>query len=272
MNAEKNPSVSIVTVVLNDRAGLSHTENSILSQTSSDYEWIVVDGGSRDGSVGLLESSAVKRLEWSSEPDRGIYDAMNKGIRRAAGEYVLFLNAGDELSSEHVVEEVARLIQRARGNGRPAPVVMGGANLVLSEDKVVRKAPRGAGYMWHSLPASHQAMFFPSDFLAENPYDTSYRVCGDYYIGALAYKLGREFVTVGFPIVDFRVGGFSYQHPLELMKEAARIQRTVLKIGYPRICASTLYRAVNTLGLRALKKMPLRPPAGWSPVGAAESR
>jgi putative colanic acid biosynthesis glycosyltransferase len=254
------PDISIVTVVRNDRDGLRATEESIIRQTSRDYEWVVVDGGSRDGTVEAIRSSRVERIGWVSEPDRGIYDAMNKGTRMSTGRYVVFLNAGDTFADESVIEKVVRSISRTTMNEGPAPIIMGGANFVLPEGETVPRRPREAGYMWHSLPTVHQSMFFPTGFVVRNPYDISYRVCGDYYLGALAHKHGLEFVVVDYPIVDFQVGGLSYQRPFQLMREAARVQRTVLGMGYSRVCISALRRTANMLGLRALAKLRRRKP------------
>lgn len=242
---------SIVTVVLNDREGLIRTEESILRQTCCEYEWVVVDGGSKDGSAEVPRNSKIKRVRWISGPDHGIYDAMNKGIGLSAGKYVQFLNAGDELSGEGVLESIAEVTTGLS----PTPVVMGGVNLVLSHGGMVSRLPRKIEYIWHSLPTSHQAMFFPLNYLKLNMYDISYQICGDYYLGALAYKLGRQFVTINSPVVNFEVGGFSYQRPWKLACEAMRIQRTILGIGRPRLYLSVLYRMTNTLGLRTLRNI-----------------
>ena len=87
--------LSIITVNLNNKEGLQKTIDSVISQTFKDFEWIVIDGGSTDGSKELIEKYADHISYWVSEPDKGIYNAMNKGIRVARGEYVEFLNSGD---------------------------------------------------------------------------------------------------------------------------------------------------------------------------------
>lgn len=96
--------LSIITINLNDKAGLQKTIDSVSSQTFTDYEFIVIDGGSTDGSVGLLEQSEGKISYWVSEKDSGIYNAMNKGIRQARGEYLYFLNSGDALYENTTLE------------------------------------------------------------------------------------------------------------------------------------------------------------------------
>lgn len=91
--------LSIITVNLNNKAGLQKTIDSVISQTFKDFEWIVIDGGSTDGSKELIEKYSEYISYWVSEPDKGIYNAMNKGVRVAQGEYLQFLNSGDSLYS-----------------------------------------------------------------------------------------------------------------------------------------------------------------------------
>jgi len=98
--------LSIITINYNNCNGLADTIRSVEAQTLKDFEWIVVDGGSTDGSRDLIEAHADSFSYWVSEPDNGIYHAMNKGIKEAGGEYLLFLNSGDMLADNQVVEHV----------------------------------------------------------------------------------------------------------------------------------------------------------------------
>lgn len=97
---------SIITVNLNNYCGLLKTIKSVVEQTFRDYEWIIIDGGSTDGSKQLIEQYSQFISYWVSEPDTGIYNAMNKGIRVSSGDYLLFLNSGDWLASPTVLEDV----------------------------------------------------------------------------------------------------------------------------------------------------------------------
>ncbi|RMB57431.1 glycosyltransferase [Dokdonia sinensis] len=103
--------ISIITVNYNDVRGLIKTLESVQCQDFDDYEHIVIDGGSTDGSKELLETSQGKFLNWVSEPDNGIYDAMNKGIERATGEYILFINSGDTLFNAGALSQVCKSLQ-----------------------------------------------------------------------------------------------------------------------------------------------------------------
>ena len=98
--------LSIITVNLNNKDGLQKTINSIIFQTIKNFEWIVIDGGSTDGSKELIEANKNHITYWVSEQDSGIYDAMNKGIKKAKGDYLLFINSGDYLCSNDTVERI----------------------------------------------------------------------------------------------------------------------------------------------------------------------
>lgn len=102
--------ISIITVNYNDKAGLEKTLRSVTSQTLKDFEYVVIDGGSNDGSKELIESYTDKIDYWISEPDKGVYSAMNKGIKAANGEFVLFMNGGDLFYDTQVLENVEKML------------------------------------------------------------------------------------------------------------------------------------------------------------------
>ena len=104
--ASKTIKISIITVNYNNAEGLRHTLGSTRSQTFSGFEHIVIDGGSTDDSIRVIKENVAGITSWISEPDRGVYEAMNKGIRKAQGQYVLFLNSGDTFVDPHVLKKV----------------------------------------------------------------------------------------------------------------------------------------------------------------------
>ena len=120
-----NNSITIITINFNNQNGLQKTMDSVFRQTNKDFQYIVIDGGSSDGSKELIERNQSKINHWVSEPDNGIYHAMNKGIEKATGEYLLFLNSGDELINELVVEKVTPLLHTE-------DIISG--NLIVDED------------------------------------------------------------------------------------------------------------------------------------------
>lgn len=101
--------LSIITINRNNAMGLQKTMDSVFCQKFSDFEYIVIDGASTDDSMAVIEKNRVSLSYWVSEPDKGIFDAMNKGIRQAKGEYCLFLNSGDYLVDERVLSDVFSL-------------------------------------------------------------------------------------------------------------------------------------------------------------------
>lgn len=96
--------ISIITINYNNAAGLRRTMDSMISQTGEDFEYIVIDGGSKDESVDIIKENADHMSFWISEPDRGVYHAMNKGIQKATGDYILFMNSGDHFLNEQSLE------------------------------------------------------------------------------------------------------------------------------------------------------------------------
>src|SRR5690606_27175837 len=97
--------LTVITVNLNNAQGLSKTITSVLTQTILPFEYIVIDGGSTDNSLDIIERNSAKISYWISEPDKGVYEAMNKGIKQANGDYLLFLNSGDYLINDRVIED-----------------------------------------------------------------------------------------------------------------------------------------------------------------------
>lgn len=98
--------LSIITINYNNKAGLQKTIDSVIGQTWKDYEWIIIDGGSTDGSKELIEQYQQYFAYWCSEPDKGVYNAMNKGIAKAKGEYLNFMNSGDSFVCDSTLMDV----------------------------------------------------------------------------------------------------------------------------------------------------------------------
>ena len=113
-------SLSIITVNRNNLAGLTRTIESVLGQTDRDFEYLVIDGASSDGSRELLEQTPGIDY-WVSEPDAGIYEAMNKGLARASGEYLQFINSGDRLFEPDTIRSSASVSRRDRDRLRKSP-------------------------------------------------------------------------------------------------------------------------------------------------------
>ncbi len=198
--------LSVITINLNNLKGLEETIKSVIIQNTQDFEFIIIDGASTDGSVALIERLAVSdkrlvgvtnddkefsdifahsltfspthQLKWCSEPDTGIYNAMNKGIKMAKGEYLLFLNSGDCFYDENVVKDFYSL-------NPTADVVSGNLEVIIDDEKRVMYAHNGESftldyfYPCNTLP--HQATFIKRDcFSKYGLYDETLRIASDW--------------------------------------------------------------------------------------------
>ena len=188
--------LSIITINYNNAAGLEKTMKSVLSQTNNDFEYVVIDGGSNDGSADIIrryEKEFGSRLNWVSERDKGIYNAMNKGIRKAQGEYLEFLNSGDCLVADQVVERMVGELKK-----RDFPSILYGTMLKsLSDGKILRdRCFAGEEItlqgMYHGCLNHSPAYIKASLFEKYGLYDESLRICSDWKWYVSAIVLGEE--------------------------------------------------------------------------------
>ena len=177
--------LSIITITYNNLEGLQKTSESLHSQSVQDYEWIVVDGGSEDGSVDFLNTT---HAEWKSARDGGIYDAMNKGIERATREYILFLNAGDCLADPETLAMIGERITQG------AHFIYGDA--LEENEKHIRNYKPSKPYTTISkgMFTHHQAMIYRKTDLR---YDISYKIAGDY---EFTYRYLCDVVAQDYPV------------------------------------------------------------------------
>lgn len=193
---------SVITICYNEIGSIRSTCDSIVSQSFKDFDWIVIDGASTDGTFEILReySSLIRHLV--SEPDAGIYNAMNKGAAMAFGEYLIFMNGGDSFAHSRVLERVAC--------SPSADLLVG--NVLLGENGQVRSSPKVLSkdyLMKNMLP--HQATFFRRDlFERYGLFDESYRIAGDYEMFArLVCRAGVSYRHMPALIAVFDEGGIS---------------------------------------------------------------
>ena len=211
--------VSIIIPSFNARSTIQDCIESALRQTLPDREIIVVDGGSTDGTMDVVRGFAPGLVAWSSEPDNGIYDAANKGVRRARGDWVYFLGADDVFSDDTVLERMADLLQGTPENIR---VIYGRVAMLGGPWPETRK--RLVSYM--SLP--HQGIFHRRTLFREHgEFDPSYRVGGDYEF-LLRELNNRDAIFAGdVTVAACRTGGRSGRASghIRLLREWRRAQR-----------------------------------------------
>lgn len=203
--------VSIITVVYNNKETIRDAIDSVLNQTYKDIEYIVIDGNSTDGTVDIIDSYGDKITAFVSEPDKGIYDAMNKGIRLATGDVVGILNSDDYYIDENVIEKVVKVFEEKEVDSVFADLVY-----VKSDDlqKVVRYYDSSK-----FLPDKFQYALYPAHptfFVKKWVYDTyglfktDYKIVADFDIMArFLYTNHVSFTYLNEPIIKMRVGGVS---------------------------------------------------------------
>lgn len=172
----KSPLITVVTINFNDCEGLKSTMASVLCQEGADFEYIVIDGGSTDGSREVIEENRERLAFSCSESDNGVYNAMNKGVAHASGAYLLFLNSGDRLVSGDVLAKVSRHLGAA-------DIVYGDLELYYPESGVIKHYgyPDKVTIQYLrtcSLP--HPASFIRTSLLRDTPYREDYKIVSDW--------------------------------------------------------------------------------------------
>jgi glycosyltransferase involved in cell wall biosynthesis len=214
--------VSIITICYNDCDGLKATLETIFAQTATeeDYEVIVVDGASTDCTLRVLEDMDSLIDRWVSEPDRGIYDAMNKGVRMAAGDYVIFMNSGDCFHGPEVLERAIALIDGG------APDLFYGRAYARESGKLYQYNK----HLWQGMICSHQATFARRDLLRRLPFSTDFRIAADYNFYVQCDLVGASPVLCDIDVALIDTSGVSFSGFRERTEERMRICRT----AYPR--------------------------------------
>ena len=231
------PLISVVTVVYNGAATLEQTIQSVLGQTHGNVEYVIIDGGSTDGTLDIIRRYEDKIDLWRSEPDGGIYDAMNKGISLATGEYVAMLNA-DDWYEPGTCALVAQEISRGL-----ADVYHGVLRYVGESGETLKVEGYTVELLGRGMIA-HPTCFVSREVYRTERYDTSFRSAADYELMNRLYRQGRNFHFIPEIMADFRTGGMSAGRVSVL--ESLRIQRAYGHISLPGyLLKSVYYRTVG---------------------------
>lgn len=213
------PQFSVMTVTLNNRDGLARTHASLERQTCTDFEWVVVDGGSHDDTADYMKN--VREATFISEPDQGIYDAMNKGMLRARGHYLLFLNAGDELAAADVLEA----IQSASAQNSAPDFIYGDALERMRTGACLLKRARSHTNPFSGMFTHHQAMLYKRTALEGFSYDLRWDIAADYDLTMRFLKHGARALYIERPLCIFESGGVSQARAGLGRQEQYRIRR-----------------------------------------------
>lgn len=216
----KTPLFSVITVVRNGAAHLEQAIASVLAQSCRDFEYIIIDGGSMDGTLEIIRKYEDRIDCWVSEPDSGIYEAMNKGMGLARGELIGLLNA-DDFYEPDALERVAACFREKAVCG-----IYYGDNYVLQEDLHLTYRRRADLRCWLGMSICHQAMFVHRDVYRDLAgYREEFRFAADYDFLLRAVAAGVDFLHVGGFLVHYRNTGLTSKHYLASLAEAKRINR-----------------------------------------------
>lgn len=213
--------LSIITINYNNCGGLRKTIESIANQTFNDYEYIIIDGGSTDGSVEVIKEYADKIDYWISEPDKGIYNAMNKGILKATGKYCNFMNSGDAFYKDDVIEKVIPYHNE--------DIITGIAHISNTSNYWdYNKSTISLADLW-IRGINHQSTFIKTKLLHESPYDESLKIMADwkFLVENLILK-NCSFKFVNEVIADYNLNGISSLNKDKRNAEKDQIIRSIL--------------------------------------------
>lgn len=208
-----NPLISIVTVSYNAVKDIEKTILSVLNQTYPNIEYIIIDGGSTDGTLDIIKKYQDKISYWVSEPDKGIYDAMNKGTLKSTGEWLNFMNAGDTFSSKQVLEQVFK-----DKDWSETDVIYG--DVIIKYKNTTKLRPSlSIEHLEKGMPFCHQSTFIKTKLQKEKFFDVHYKICADYNLFHSLYMQKYHFKKVDIAIAEFLYGGISTEAFISLLIE-----------------------------------------------------
>ncbi len=219
----KKSKVSVVTVVFNNKDGIKETIESVINQTLP-CEYIIIDGGSTDGTVDIIKEYDTQIDYWVSEPDNGIYDAMNKGLQKVTGEWVCFMNSGDRFHDNTVIEDIFQ-----KNYSNKVGVIWGNTDL-YNKNKYVSKfknKPFTMALMPYrtGMGICHQSMFICTRVAKELMFDTKYQISADFAMAYKIYKKGFKFIHVDKTVSNYDISGISSlsENGIKILHENMRI-------------------------------------------------
>lgn len=218
-----NPLLSIITVVYNSRKFIENTIISIHEQTYSNIEHLIIDGGSTDGTLDIIKKHDNKIAFWISEPDKGLYDAMNKGIEHASGDYLLFINSGDLLYDKNIIEKVF-------ANSNKSVNVLYGETIMINENNSeigMRRLKTPDNLNWKSLKngmlVSHQSFIAKTEIVPR--YNLKYKYASDFdwMVNILKKLQGSSIQNTHLILSRFLDGGQTKQTIIPGLRERFEI-------------------------------------------------
>lgn len=206
--------VTIVTVTYNAGDLLEKTILSVINQSYKDIEYIIIDGGSKDKTVDIIKKYEDKIAYWVSEPDDGIYYAMNKSIEKATGEWINFMNAGDTFADKQTVSYLM-------GHKSNDAELIYGNYKKKKADQVVKAHNKKNWF--RTMPFNHQTLFTKVSVMKKNPFNTKYKIAADHNFILSMYKANKKFYYFDKTLAIFVEGGFAHSNTVAMCIESIQI-------------------------------------------------
>lgn len=212
-----HPRITVVTISFNAEKCIERTILSVIQQSYDNIEYIIVDGESSDGTMRIVEKYKSDISHYISEPDKGIYDAMNKGIKLATGDYLIFMNADDTFADNNVLQKIA---EQTDSN---SDVIYGNWR-TITEYGIFANKPASLSTLDKKFGLSHQAIFVRVSLLKQEPFDLRYKYAGDYNMISSYYLSGKKFQYVDVEIAEISINsGATFNHFEKSVKEHYQI-------------------------------------------------
>ena len=232
--------LSIIIVIFNGEKHINKTIKSILNQNYKDFELIIIDGGSSDNTIQIIKNFDSPKIKWISEPDKGISDAFNKGIKLATGNYVNFQGDGDGFINSSSISDLFSNIDL-----KERPIVCGNIQRIdiegnlIYKTKIKKRFDKKSLLFKMSLP--HQGLFIPKEFFSKyGEFDLNNKYCMDYELLLRSYNNFPKVITRDLLVSNWRADGLGEGKTLEILKEYHKIKlknkvagkHTLLLINY----------------------------------------
>lgn len=236
------PLITVITVVYNGAETLEQTIQSVINQTYDNIEYIIIDGASKDGTLDIIKNYEDKIDYWQSEPDKGIYDAMNKGIAVSNGDYIALLNSGDWYENDTVSIIAKNVLEH------PLTDIFYGLMNVLSENKEPLWVYGYGHKVLNNFMIAHPTCFVRKELYLKNKYNIQYKSAADYDLFLTFYQQGYSFVFIEKILANYLLGGMSDSFTGK--KECILVQYMHKTISFTSFILKFIYFSL----MKALKK------------------
>lgn len=235
---------SVITVCFNAGDKLKNTIENILKQTETDYEIIVKDGGSSDNSLSCLPSDS--RIKVFSQNDKGIYDAMNEAVKKASGEYVIFMNCGDSFYDANVLKNTSKIIEENPGR----KIYYGDAFFCEAGEVISQPGEITESICYRHMP-NHQSCFFDRHLWDDDGFDTSYKIRADYDFFLRAFFVKKiSPCYLNMTVASYEGGGYS---ETKENRERDKAEHREICVKYMGKKKANHYRRIMRLTLQPLR-------------------